>query len=378
MQDAPFTEDLDLTSATTRQQLAALLRTVDVRADNPSLRTLEASTRHNTTPLLKTTVSEMLRGVRFPRKAVMVAFLRACGVQDEHIEPWRRAWERVATPEAGPTQDKPADAVSGEETQVASGRAVRPNDSPQGAGGGTQERQVDVGPAAGLSTPGETEAAARNREQPNRQPDGQQTEHRSAADVPTVRSPTVRRRELGALLRGLRNEKGLTVEQVAERLLCSPSKVSRMETGHSVATPRDIRDLCDLYEVTGESERDRLRQLAREGKRQGWWQQYDLPYSTYVGLEDDASSIRTFEPSLVPGLLQTKDYARAIHDAADPEPSIRELTAEIVDQRVQVRLRRQRLLTETNLKFWAVMDEAVLHRPVGGTSIISAQLRAYS
>ena len=96
--------------------------------------------------------------------------------------------------------------------------------------------------------------------------------------MPEVRSPTVRRRELGALLRALRNEKGLTVEQVAERLLCSTSKVSRMETGQGITTPRDIRDLCDLYQVT-DAERDRMQTLAREGKRRAWWQSYDLAYA---------------------------------------------------------------------------------------------------
>jgi transcriptional regulator with XRE-family HTH domain len=193
--------------------------------------------------------------------------------------------------------------------------------------------------------------------------------------LPEVRSPTVRRRELGALLRALRNEKGLTVEQVAEHLLCSPSKVSRMETGHGIATPRDIRDLCDLYDVTDEAERDRLTSLAREGKQHGWWQPYDLPYSTYVGLEAEATSIRTFQPSVVPGLLQTEEYARAVHDAADPEPQITELTPEVVEQRVAARLRRQRLLTEVNaLGFSAVLDEAVLHRVVGSPAIMKAQL----
>ena len=87
--------------------------------------------------------------------------------------------------------------------------------------------------------------------------------------MPEVRSPTVRRRELGALLRKLRNQNGLTVDQVAERLLCSPSKVSRMETGHGAATPRDIRDLCDLYGVTDEAERKRLMRLSHESKQQG-------------------------------------------------------------------------------------------------------------
>src|ERR1700744_4818143 len=98
-------------------------------------------------------------------------------------------------------------------------------------------------------------------------------------------SPTVRRRELGTLLRVMRNQRGLTVEQVAAELLCSPSKVSRMETGQRGATARDIRDLCDLYGVTSLDERARMAKLAAEGKQQGWWQSYELDYfATFVGL----------------------------------------------------------------------------------------------
>jgi len=94
--DAPYTEDLDLASLTTCDELAEFLRTVRLRADKPSFRALEARTRHDPTPLSKTVVSEMLKGVRFPRKAVMVSFLRACGVQDDDMAQWSRAWERIA------------------------------------------------------------------------------------------------------------------------------------------------------------------------------------------------------------------------------------------------------------------------------------------
>src|SRR6266566_1465722 len=141
---------------------------------------------------------------------------------------------------------------------------------------------------------------------------------KDATFVPEVRSPTVRRRELGALLRKLRTEKGLTVEQAAERLLFSMSKLSRMETGHGVAGPRDIRDLCELYDVTDEAERDHLQKLAAEGTRQAWWQSYDLDYATYVGLEAEAVAISAFQSSVVHGLLQTADYARAGHEGAMP------------------------------------------------------------
>ena len=188
--------------------------------------------------------------------------------------------------------------------------------------------------------------------------------------MPEVRSPTVRRRELGALLRALRNKKGLTVEQVAEHLLCSQSKVSRMETGHGVATARDIRDLCELYEVTDERERDRMTALAREGKRRGWWQSYDLDYGTFVGLEAEAIAISDFQSSVVPGLLQTAEYARAGHEAYLPR-----LGSEQIEQNIEAKLKRQSLLTQPSPPTFAVvMDEAVLHRVVGGPRVMGAQL----
>jgi transcriptional regulator with XRE-family HTH domain len=185
-----------------------------------------------------------------------------------------------------------------------------------------------------------------------------------------VRSPTVRRRELGAILRALRNEIGLTVEDVAERLLCSPSKVSRMETGHGVVTPRDIRDLCDFYGVTDGAQREHLKQLAREGKQQGWWQSYDLTYGTYIGLEAEAVSISEFKSSVVPGLLQTPDYARAGHEGTMPR-----LSAEQIDLQIEAKLTRQRILTQGQPpQFSVVLDEAALHRVVGGRAVMAAQL----
>ena len=99
MDDAPYTGDLDLDAVNTRDDLAALLRTVRVRADKPSLRTLEARTRHTLSPLSKTTLADMLNGVRFPSKARMLAFLRACGVKNDSMESWQHAWERVAAEE---------------------------------------------------------------------------------------------------------------------------------------------------------------------------------------------------------------------------------------------------------------------------------------
>jgi transcriptional regulator with XRE-family HTH domain len=188
--------------------------------------------------------------------------------------------------------------------------------------------------------------------------------------VPEVRSPTVRRRELGALLRALRNQRGLTVEQAADQLLCSPSKVSRMETGHGAATPRDIRDLCNLYAVTDQAERDRMMSLARQSKQQAWWHSYDLTYETYVGLEAEAVSIGEFKSATVPGLLQTPDYARAGHLGTMPR-----LGADQIEMQIKAKLTRQLILDQDNPpRFAAVLDEAVLHRVVGGRSVMAEQL----
>lgn len=191
-------------------------------------------------------------------------------------------------------------------------------------------------------------------------------------------SPTVRRRELGAALRKLRKDKNLSVEQVTAHLLCSPSKVSRIETGQRGATLRDVRDLCALYGVTDEAERDRLMSLAREGKQQGWWQSYDLPYSMYVGFEAEATTIRDYDSAVVPGLLQTADYARALHEAAIPQRSVPELTPDVIEQRIEARLRRQQLLTRPEpkpLQFRTILDEAVLHRLIGSAEVMRAQLK---
>jgi transcriptional regulator with XRE-family HTH domain len=191
--------------------------------------------------------------------------------------------------------------------------------------------------------------------------------------VPEVRNPTLRRRELGALLRARRLELGLTVEQVAERLLCSASKVSRMETGQRGATQRDVRDLCEIYGIAGEAERGRLMTLAKEGKQQAWWQPHELDYfATYVGLEHAATSLCYYQSTIVPGLLQTVDYARAMYRGSLPS----EFTPERADELIEVRLRRQQVLTrEPPLRLLAVFDESVLHRVVGGPAVMGAQLR---
>ena len=186
----------------------------------------------------------------------------------------------------------------------------------------------------------------------------------------TPGSPTIRRRELGALLKALRTERGWTAEQVGERLRFSPSKMSRLETGHRGASARDISDLCELYEVD-EKQRRRLLRLAREGKQRAWWQPLGERFSDYVGLEAEAVSISDFGPSLVPGLLQTADYARATLHAVAPD-----LVPDTVEQRVHGRMARQQqfLDREDAPRFEAVVDESVLHRVVGNRTIMRAQL----
>lgn len=194
---------------------------------------------------------------------------------------------------------------------------------------------------------------------------------RGGTGVPTTgSSPLVRRRELGAILRALRTQKGLTAEQVAERLLVSPSKISRLEKGQRGASARDIRDLCDLYEVNDE-QRQRLTELASEGKQRASPTGSDLPYSRYAQLEAEATSISDYGLGIVPGLLQTAEYAREVVQAAVPRWS-----PKIVKQRVEGRLARQQLLfSDHPPRFEAVMDESVLHRVVGSPAIMQAQLQ---
>ena len=184
------------------------------------------------------------------------------------------------------------------------------------------------------------------------------------------RSPTIRRRRLGAELRRRREAAGVTIDGVAERLECSASKISRIETGHTSATPRDVRDMLEIYGVLG-AECDELVQIAREARQKGWWH----PYSTvltgaYVGLEAAAQSVRAYEQQVVPGILQTEEYAKAMIQAARPD-----ITADEVDRRVRVRLGRQSLLNQDDpIELWVVLDEAVVSRPVGGDGVMRAQL----
>jgi transcriptional regulator with XRE-family HTH domain len=184
------------------------------------------------------------------------------------------------------------------------------------------------------------------------------------------RSPTVRERRLARSLRQLREGANLKIEEVAEKLEISASTVSRMETAQVGVRPRDLGFLLDMYEVSG-PEREQLLQIARERRQQRWWQEYaDLPNIAVAGLEDDASTIVQFSALLVPGLLQTEAYARAVLEAI-------RLDARPVDieRRLQLRIHRQALLTgEHPPEYWVVLDEAALRREVGGATTMAEQL----
>ncbi|MET8632329.1 helix-turn-helix domain-containing protein [Streptomyces sp. NPDC004096] len=185
-------------------------------------------------------------------------------------------------------------------------------------------------------------------------------------------NPTVRRRRLGQELRRLREVKGMTAEEVAERLLVSQSKISRLENGRRSISQRDVRDLCGVYEVEDQRVVESLMEMARDSRQQGWWHAFgDIPYSVYIGLETDAESLRVYEPQIITGLLQTRSYAEALIQGALPETS-----AADIDKRVQVRMRRQeRIAAENNpLRLWVVLDEAALRRVVGNNLVMREQL----
>jgi transcriptional regulator with XRE-family HTH domain len=184
------------------------------------------------------------------------------------------------------------------------------------------------------------------------------------------RSPTARRRRLAMELRTLRERSGLTIDQVAARLECSASKISRTENAQVTATARDVRYLLEIYGVTG-AKADELVQIAREARQKGWWHPYGFQHTgQFVGLESDASSIKQYEALLVPGLMQTRDYARAVMRAARPD-----FAPEEIERRVDLRMQRQGLLTcDGAPESWFVIDEAVLLRAVGGGGVMREQL----
>ncbi len=185
---------------------------------------------------------------------------------------------------------------------------------------------------------------------------------------------TVRRMLLGSQLRRLREAKGITRERAGYTIRASESKISRMELGRVSFKERDVADLLTTYGITEEAEREKLETMAQQANEPGWWQRYSdiLPhwFNTYMGLEEDAARIRTYELQFIPGLLQTEDYARAVTALGHTEAS-----AEEIDRRVSLRMARQHILTRADApRLWAVVDEAALRRPIGGPEVMRAQL----
>jgi transcriptional regulator with XRE-family HTH domain len=185
-------------------------------------------------------------------------------------------------------------------------------------------------------------------------------------------SPTVLRILLGTQLRRLRTEKGISREDAGYSIRASHAKISRLELGQVSFKQRDVADLLTLYGVTDPGERQQLLDLAKQANAPGWWHKYGdvLPtwFEVYIGLEGAASSIRTYENQFVPGLLQTAGYARAVIELAHEKATRSEL-----DRRVALRTMRQRRL-ESGLTLWAVIDEAVVRRTLGGPDIMRAQI----
>jgi transcriptional regulator with XRE-family HTH domain len=187
-------------------------------------------------------------------------------------------------------------------------------------------------------------------------------------------SPTVRRKRLGIELRRLREQADLTCEEVGHRLDCSGTRISRIETGRISIRPGDVRELLEIYGVTG-TEADLLVQLAREARQKGWWHTYGpaLPpwFGAYVGLEAAAARFRDFQSMVMPGLLQTEDYARAVLRAA-PYPG----SPDAIDRQVALRMERQRILAQPSPPdVWLVLTESVIRIRVGGPAVMQAQLR---
>jgi transcriptional regulator with XRE-family HTH domain len=193
--------------------------------------------------------------------------------------------------------------------------------------------------------------------------------------VPTTSSPTVKRRRLAAELHACREQAGLTIDDVAQLLEWSAAKISRLENARVRVLPRDVKHLLRVYGVKeGGPEWDILLTLARESHQKGWWHAYSdtihQGFSTYVGLEADALSARTYESEYVPGLLQTEEYAREVVRAGSPTA-----TDDEVEKFVALRMARQlRLIEGQQTELWMVVDENALRRLVGGPAVMHAQL----
>jgi len=189
-------------------------------------------------------------------------------------------------------------------------------------------------------------------------------------------SPSMRRRRLAAELRRLRTDAQLPIDDVASKLKWPASKISRIENRQVGISTRDLKVLLDLYQVADRAYVDELLEMARRATERGWWQSYggvvSAALGNLIGLEAEAATIRTYEPELIPGLLQTPDYARAIIRAGRPGDTLQE-----INRRVEVRLERQETLSRIDPpppRVNVVLNEGVLARRVGGPEVMRTQL----
>jgi len=188
-------------------------------------------------------------------------------------------------------------------------------------------------------------------------------------------APTARRIVLGAQLRRLREAVDITRADAGYQIRGSDSKISRMELGRVGFKERDVADLLTMYGVSDEDERRVFLEMVRKSNERGWWHRYTgtMPswFHDFVGLEESASLIQSYELQFVPGLLQTEAYIRAVISHGRPD-----LISADGERRVQLRLQRQKVLTRQGApRLWAVVDESVLHRPIGGKEVMRAQLK---
>lgn len=186
--------------------------------------------------------------------------------------------------------------------------------------------------------------------------------------------PTALRIVLGAQLRRLREAADISRSEAGYAIRGSESKISRLELGRVGLKDRDVTDLLTMYGVTDQADRDMFLEMVARSNQPGWWHRYTdlMPdwFHDYVGLEEAASRILTYELQFVPGLLQTEDYARAIASHGRPE-----LADKAVEQRVTLRMHRQKILARQGApRLWAVIDESVLYRPIGGVAVLRGQL----
>jgi transcriptional regulator with XRE-family HTH domain len=187
-----------------------------------------------------------------------------------------------------------------------------------------------------------------------------------------VGGPTVLRLLLGAQLRRLREARGISAQEAAQAIRGSESKISRIELGRNAVREIDIADLLALYGISDQAEREQLLSLVTRANKAGWWQSYQdvVPswFQAYIGLEESAKSIRSYDAQFIPGLLQTEEYAAAVLALGD-------FSLDEAERLVVLRQERQRRFAAGDVHLWAIIDEVALRRPVGGIEVLRGQLR---